>query len=127
MVGRREGDTQGTWLDFYPVEKNLISEAEVDERTVFCVDIGGGKGHDLDRLHQRFPAVLGRLILQDIQKVVDFSPIFEFMVHDFFKPQPIIGTHTNESDGLLCRLCKGIWTDNNFDRRESVSSEGCPA
>ena len=92
MTGRREGGTQGSWLDFYPVAHNLVNGAKVDDRSVFCVDVGGGKGHDMDQLHSRFHNLAGKLVLQDLEKVVGSSPIFESMTHNFFQPQPIKGT-----------------------------------
>ena len=91
MTGRREGGAQGNWLDFYPLAQNLVSGAEVEDDSVFCVDVGGGKGHDLDKLHDRFPTLPGRLVLQDVEKVIGRSTVFESMVHNFFQPQPIKG------------------------------------
>lgn len=91
MTGRREGNTTGTWLDFYPVAENLIDGARVEDDAVFCVDIGGGKGHDLIKMDHRFPIIPGRLVLQDLEKVVGCDSVYESMVHDFFQPQPLKG------------------------------------
>lgn len=79
-------------MDFYPIEANLISGADRKHAT-FCVDVGGGKGHDLETLHDRFRSI-GKLVLQDQEKVVGSSTAFESMVHDFFAPQPVRGTHS---------------------------------
>ncbi len=80
-------------MDFYPIEANLISDADKGEHSTFCVDVGGGKGHDLELLHDRFSSI-GKLVLQDQEKVVRSSTVFESMVYDFFAPQPIRGRHS---------------------------------
>jgi len=90
MAGRRQGLNQGSWMDFYPIQANLIDGAERGEHATFCVDVGGGKGHDLEMLHDRFSCV-GRMVLQDQETVVGTSTVFESMAHDFFAPQPIRG------------------------------------
>lgn len=81
-------------MDHYPIEANLIKGArrghQTGEQTTFCVDIAGGKGHDLKVLHERFPSV-GRLVLQDQEAVVGSSTAFESMAYNFFHPQPIKG------------------------------------
>ncbi|KAL6720134.1 hypothetical protein ACLMJK_002055 [Lecanora helva] len=101
MTERREAGKQLTWLDFYPVGQNLINGAEVDDSAIFCVDVGGGKGHDLDRLRSRFPAIPGRLILQDSQIFSDHSTVFASMVHDFFQPQPLKGARVYHLRAIL--------------------------
>ena len=86
--------------DFYPVEENLVKGAKTEFDAVFLVDIGGGKGHDLQELYQKHPKLPGKLILQDIKGVIEeakASGLDEKIVpmeHDFFKKQPIIGTYT---------------------------------
>lgn len=77
-------------MDLFPIEANLIIGAVEGEHATFCVDVGGGKGHDLEKLHDRFPST-GKLVLQDQEQIVSFSTIFEPMIHDFFSPQPIKG------------------------------------
>ncbi len=104
MTGRREGDTELAWFDFYPVAQNLIKDADDEDGATFCVDIGGGKGHDLENLHDRFPALPGRLVLQDQEEVVGASIMFDSMVHNFFQPQPIEGMHTTAFPGQSYNL-----------------------
>ena len=47
MAGYRTG--RRSWMDpdFYPVEHNLVKDANIQDDAVFLVDIGGGKGYDL--------------------------------------------------------------------------------
>ena len=91
MTGRREGTAFGNWLDFYPMSENFIDGAGSEDGAVFCVDVGGGKGHDLVGLSDRFPNLPGCLVLQDLEKVVGCSSVFTSMAHDFFQLQPIKG------------------------------------
>ena len=109
-------------MDIYPVHQNLINSAEAEASAVFCVDIGGGKGHDLDKLHNRFPILPGRLILQDLQKVTTSSVVFESMVHDFFQPQPIKGMGTRAFCGWLCRSDRAKRADSqSLQEHESTT------
>lgn len=80
------------WYDFYPVESKLRVNTPSD---ILLVDIGGNRGHDLARFHARFPSLPGKLILQDLPKVVatatDLAVEIEKMGYDFFTPQPVKG------------------------------------
>ena len=82
--------------DFYPVQENLVRGADTGEETVFLVDVGGGKGHDLQELHQKHPKLPRQLVLQDQPDVlIDATGLdskIRLMEHDFFTPQPIKGT-----------------------------------
>ena len=90
---------------FYPVDKNLADGAEIVVGAVFLVDIGGGKGHDLQELHRKYPKLPGKLVLQDLKGVIkeaEASGLDEKIVtmeHDFFRPQPI--------KGIFLRLQRG--------------------
>lgn len=92
MSGRRVGKT--SWLDYYPIEERLVKGTS-PENPIFMVDIGGGQGHDLKSLSDKYggKGLPGRLILQDsvADTREDSTTIFEFMAHNFFEPQPIIG------------------------------------
>lgn len=77
-------------MDIYPIEANLIKGRHQGEQTTFGVDVGGGKGHDLEAIHDRFPSA-GKLVLQDQEAVIGTSTVFESMAHNFFQPQPIKG------------------------------------
>ena len=92
MAGRRMG--KASWLDYYPIEERLVTGTNLGN-VVFLVDIGGGQGHDLKSLENKFgdKGLPGRLILQDL--VADMrepsTATFEHMIHNFFEPQPIKG------------------------------------
>ena len=97
MAGSHTGRPR--WMDpnFYPVNENLINGAKVVDDAVFLVDIGGGKGHDLQELSRKHPNLPGKLILQDLKGVVEETKASGLdkeimtMEHDFFTAQPIIG------------------------------------
>ncbi|KAL4889361.1 S-adenosyl-L-methionine-dependent methyltransferase [Aspergillus ambiguus] len=87
---------RASWMDFnfYPVER-LIEGMRHDCREVFLVDVGGGKGHDLNELRMKWPIIPGRLILQDqpcvLAEATGLDPSIEVMPHDFFTAQPVKG------------------------------------
>lgn len=92
MTGRRVG--KASWLDYYPIEERLVEGTSL-ENAYFMVDIGGGQGHDLKSLSDKYSdkGLPGRLILQDLVANArgDSTTAFESMVHSFFEPQPIKG------------------------------------
>ncbi|GKZ17726.1 hypothetical protein AbraIFM66951_010868 [Aspergillus brasiliensis] len=90
MSSRRHG--KPTWFDVYPVER-LTNDAMDYQEGVFLVDVGGNQGHDLVKFHDKYPEVPGRLVLQDLPKVVSRSPggKVEGMGYSFLDPQPIKG------------------------------------
>jgi hypothetical protein len=77
------------WFDFYPVEEKLRVKSPSD---TVLVDIGGGLGHDLINLKNRFPNLEGKLILEDLPHVLaaieDLPSEIQTTSHDFLKPQP---------------------------------------
>ena len=98
MAGYRTGRRSWMDTDFYPVKERLINGAQTQDDAVFLVDIGGGKGHDLQELYQKHPDLPGTLVLQDLKGVIGeakaagLSKKITPMAHDFFTKQPIIGT-----------------------------------
>ncbi|CAG8054166.1 unnamed protein product [Penicillium salamii] len=88
MSSRREG--KPNWFDVYPLER-LIDGASSHPEAVFLVDIGGNQGHDLGRFVSGYRSKPGRLILQDLPKIVstvDRTGI-ETMGYSFLDPQPV--------------------------------------
>lgn len=60
----------------------------------FFVDVGGGHGHQCIQLGKKYPALLGRLVLQDLPAVINKLPPIEGVKaesHDFFQKQPVTG------------------------------------
>lgn len=99
MKGRREGGV--SWLEFYPFADNVLTGADTNPDAVTVVDVGGGLGHGLTELKDKFPELKGRLILQDLPKTIehagDGGGIFEPTAHDFFTPQPVQGIFHGEA------------------------------
>ncbi|KAJ5523664.1 hypothetical protein N7494_010314 [Penicillium frequentans] len=90
MSSRREG--KPNWFDVYPL-KRLIDGAIPLPDAAFLVDIGGNEGHDLGNLYARYSRPPGRLILQDLPKMVknvDRQGI-DAMAYSFLDPQPVKG------------------------------------
>lgn len=87
------------WIDpgFYPIDKILIDDARPQDLSIFLVDIGGGKGHDLQELHRKYPKMPGKLVLQDLKGVIKEAEASGLdkkiltMEYDFFTPQRIRG------------------------------------
>ena len=93
LVGSHEG--RADWLDWFPL-KDVVGTGIDDcgPDAVSFVDVGGNQGSELNRLHEKYPELLGRLVLQDVESVIKDVPAgepFEVTVHDFFTPQPIQG------------------------------------
>lgn len=104
MAGRRLGKT--SWLDYYPIQERLV-EGTSRENVIFMVDIGGGQGHDLKNLSDKYgdKSLPGQLILQNL--VADArensTTIFGSMAHNFFEPQPIKGASPHSAKAGLQR------------------------
>lgn len=82
---------EGEWLDVVPFTEALAS---VEPDRVLFVDIGGSIGHQCARLKAKYPNLPGRIIVQDLEETIKAAPPIdgvEFMVHDFFNPQPVKG------------------------------------
>ncbi|UNI18979.1 hypothetical protein JDV02_005205 [Purpureocillium takamizusanense] len=80
------------WPDIYPTE-TIIAAAKPGR--VLIVDIGGSKGHDLEKFRMRHPDTpTGSLVLQDLPDVVQAAKVDKAIVvqaHDFFMPEPVKG------------------------------------
>ena len=83
------------WADWFPVQEVLLDGYEESEEGVLLVDVGGGLGHDVRHFREKFPAVRGRLVLQDLPHTIDqaqhLNEGIQLMSHNFFDPQPIHG------------------------------------
>ncbi|KAL8870038.1 MAG: hypothetical protein Q9174_003822 [Haloplaca sp. 1 TL-2023] len=83
-----------SWFDLYPIVPPLLQGVRQDADNIFLVDVGGGRGHDISALRERFPDLPGRLVLQDLPGTFKDLPKIEgveFMAHDMFTAQPIKG------------------------------------
>ncbi|KAJ5712150.1 hypothetical protein N7488_006306 [Penicillium malachiteum] len=75
----------------------MLTEGAVNhEDAIFLVDIGGNQGHDLGKVHAQYPNLPGRLILQDLPKILSKvnKPGIECMSYSFLDPQPIKNART---------------------------------
>jgi hypothetical protein len=89
--------SQATVKDFdssYPFEAEL-NNPPVNEDEVVLVDVGGGRGHALERIKRRFPNIKGQLVLQDQESVIKdavdggLSPEIVAQPASFFEPNPV--------------------------------------
>lgn len=92
--GMRSQATVKAFDSSYPFEAEL-NRAPVKEQEVVLVDVGGGRGHALERVKQRFPTLKGRLVLQDQKAVIEdalnggLSSEIEAQPASFFEPNPV--------------------------------------
>lgn len=83
--------------EIFPVQERLITGADADPEAPFLVDIGGSVGHDLVQFQQYFPDHPGKLVLEDLDVVLNQIPdpervrSIKKVPHDFTKPQPVKG------------------------------------
>ncbi|KAF2133644.1 S-adenosyl-L-methionine-dependent methyltransferase, partial [Dothidotthia symphoricarpi CBS 119687] len=89
--------SQATVKDFdssYPFEAEL-NRSKLAEGDVVLVDVGGGRGHALERIKQRFPEMQGQFVLQDQEAVIKdavsggLSSEIIAQVASFFEPNPV--------------------------------------
>ncbi|KAL6702647.1 hypothetical protein ACN47E_001270 [Coniothyrium glycines] len=87
---------KANWYDpgFYPVADRLINGFDSGINEVLLVDVGGGRGHDVQLFASQHTSHPGKLVLQDREPVIASIPDrdklpFASQAHDFFTPQPI--------------------------------------
>lgn len=89
--------SQATVKDFdssYPFESEL-NASPMEQEKVVLVDVGGGRGHALERIKERFPNLKGKLVLQDQAAVIKdavaggLSAEIEAQAASFFEPNPV--------------------------------------
>lgn len=95
--GMRSLSSGGLAATAYPFGSEL-EKLGIREGGVAIVDMGGGQGHIMGEVRKQNPGLKGRIIVQDLQPVLDAAPDgppegVEFMGHDMFKPQPITTAH----------------------------------
>ena len=95
MAVRRVG--LATWFETFPMAQTLCPGTKTDQDAVLLVDVGGSWGHELAAFARAHPDAHGRLILQDLPKVIEKvqgeapPASVECMAYDFFTAQPIKG------------------------------------
>ncbi|KAI0543160.1 S-adenosyl-L-methionine-dependent methyltransferase [Xylaria digitata] len=99
MAFRRQPEL--SWLSVYPVHQRTTGW--VSDRPLF-VNIGGGVGHQCAQFKEKYPELLGRVILQDLPHSIAKAlptPGVENIAHDFPEPQPIQGAKFYYLRGVL--------------------------
>ena len=95
---KRMRSTRKHFIEWFPLELALMTDFSSGEDDVLIVDVGGGRGHDLERILSDIPSSKGHLVLQDlpgtISDIKELSEGIKPMAHDFFTPQPIKGRST---------------------------------
>ncbi|KAK7968734.1 O-methyltransferase-domain-containing protein [Apiospora saccharicola] len=109
------------WVDIYPTH-TVVNEARERPGRPMVVDVGGGKGHDLEKfrlrhhrnrgldLAEEMPA--GTLVLQERPDVVEKllaetgprlydDPAISLQAHDFFTPQTVQGARVYPLHNIL--------------------------
>ena len=92
MTSQRQG--RQSWLEFFPLERELVTGFSGEDSTVMFVDVGGGYGHEIQEIKKRYPDLPGRMILQDLPETISqitAAPNTEAMAYNFFTPQLIRG------------------------------------
>lgn len=115
MTGNRSNRQH--WLDWFPFHENVLRtwEERNDSKEMLLVDMGGGKGHDLKRLLEKYPEAKGRLVLEDLpgalQDFEDHGCSITTYAHDIFTPQPVKGS---------CTVLYARTVTDKDDRRRSL-------
>ena len=109
MSGQRDG--RAKWVDFFPFEERVAKGFERGDGAVMLVDVGGGRGHEVEEIKKKHPSLPGRFVLQDLPATIDQAlpvPGMEAVVHDFFTEQPIKGQYLahQSSDPLADMLIR---------------------
>lgn len=97
MTAMQSSDWLGAF-DLLDEARSSLSEPEETERPFF-VDVGGGHGHQLVQLRDKYPHLKGRLVLQDLPQAVEqLSPVdgVQAIAQDFFEKQKTDGNVMNE-------------------------------
>lgn len=96
MTAQRVG--RADWLSFFPFEERIMDGFQRTDDAVLIVDIGGGVGHVIESILNKYPGLEGRCLLQDlpdtIKQIKSPRTGIELVVHDFFTSQPIKGDLT---------------------------------
>ncbi|KAI1114290.1 S-adenosyl-L-methionine-dependent methyltransferase [Nemania sp. NC0429] len=106
MANQRDGLPM--FLDVINFEQEFCGEGVTGSTPIF-VDVGGALGHQCIALRQKYPGLVGRIILQDREEVIQQArerPIpgfegIETQPYDFFTPQPIKGARAYYMRNIL--------------------------
>jgi hypothetical protein len=98
------------WPEVYPTD-TVLDAAKEKEGSKLVVDVGGSKGHDLEKFLARHPGIpAGSLVLQDLPDVVKdvkLDAAISVEAYDFFQEQPVKGARVYFMHNVL-----HDWTDD---------------
>ncbi|RJE27369.1 O-methyltransferase [Aspergillus sclerotialis] len=84
-----------SWLVWFPVKERLVDGFDASHGDKLLVDMAGGRGHDTEAFHKKFPERPGGLVVEDLPHVIediqDLDPSIERLTFDLFEKQPIEG------------------------------------
>lgn len=110
MGGQRQN--RKNWYELFPMDQILFDGFKGGKEDALLLDIGGGRGHDLQEFRRKFPEAAGKLILQDLPEVIDdisdLNPEIVRMKYDFFTPQPIKGKHHRDQPSTIILVNSSI-------------------
>lgn len=90
MKNQREG--RASCFHHFAMEDSFRYESNNPD-AVLIVDVGGGRGHDMEAFKEAFPNQRGRLVVQDLPTTIDeirhLIIDVKAMKHDFFISQSI--------------------------------------
>lgn len=93
-------------LDVYPADERLVQGFEpLSGDAILFVDVGGGRGHEIEKFQAKYPQQKVHMILQDLPNVVEEakdSTTMEVMPYDFFTPQPVQGVPYKHAASHQC-------------------------
>ncbi|KAL9617310.1 MAG: hypothetical protein Q9160_007890 [Pyrenula sp. 1 TL-2023] len=98
---------QLNWLTWFPVREQVFDGMKLDEDSVALVDVGGGRGQQLELFRKKCSSSPGRLILEELPAVVDditqpLNPAIEIVKYDFFQQiQPVSGARAYFFSGVF--------------------------
>lgn len=94
QAGKHKTGAVKKWVEWFPVQQEVLDGAKDDAMAVTIVDVGGGRGRNVMAFRKKSPDAPSRFIFEDLKHTVDSvasSGDMEGLAYDFFTPQPIKG------------------------------------
>ena len=76
------------------LKNELLKASKEGDGAFMLIDVGGGRGHEVDAIKKRHPNLPGRFLLQDLPDMIAQAlpvPGMEAVAHNFLTTQPIKG------------------------------------
>ena len=97
MNGRFSEARRWHWLDWFPLGEACFAGYDPNQGEYCFVDVGGGRGDEIELIVEKYPLKSGRFVLEDLPAVIadskelKLNPKIERLAYDFTEPQPIAG------------------------------------